>query len=107
MEFNLYSKTNVEDSAILKISTFRGISFGASHFYGKLTLHEPRWTTWKSGDPDNEVRLTRTLTEKDAQQLTKLRNDFSLLGGTYSYSEGAEVESFDTRTDVINAAKLI
>jgi hypothetical protein len=75
----------------LEITSFIGISLGASHYYGKIV-----------GDVDDKyakVDLKRTLTTAGAAELTERHGD------DYTYRAGQSVEGFDTKEEIIALAK--
>jgi len=80
----------------LELSSWRGVSFGAIHYYGTLQV---------SDDYKGRLELKRTLTISDARELTKLQNDNSLLGLKFRWNKGDQTRSFDTEDDVITLAK--
>jgi len=70
----------------LEITSFIGISLGATHYYGKLV-----------GDVDgkyNKADLKRTLTAAGADGLTERHGD------GYAYRAGQAVENFDTKEEI-------
>jgi hypothetical protein len=80
----------------LDVSSWRGISIGAIHFYGELK------TTYHDDLP--HVELKRKLTKSEAKELTKLQNDNSLFQAGFRWEAGDETRCFDTKEDVIKAA---
>jgi hypothetical protein len=73
----------------LEVSSWRGLSIGAQHYYGSLVGHAPEY---------KRVELYRTLTQADADRLTDRRND------GYKYREGGRTNGFDTPGDVAQFA---
>lgn len=83
----------------LEISSWRGTSIGAVHYYGTLVCHHPEY---------REVELRRSLTAEDAKILTKLHNNGLLYGvEVYRYKKGDLVNSFDTQEEIIAMAKKV
>jgi hypothetical protein len=68
--------------AELRISTFKGISIGAEHWYGKLQYSEPFRSSWSSNDPTNfkTVTVERAMTAEEADVLTE-KDGFGWLAG--------------------------
>lgn len=58
--------------AALKISTFRGMSIGAEHWYGKIGYREPFRQRWSSDDPRfKDVEVVEPMTQAQADILTE------------------------------------
>lgn len=72
----------------LKISTFRGISIGAEHYYGKLIFMEPYL----------HHELSYTMTQEDAVKLNDKDPDWPY------HSEGEKSTRFDSKDLVREAA---
>lgn len=73
----------------LHITTWSGKAFMASHYYGKLYYE------------DSSFELCRELTKKQADEL----NNKDATGCIGFYHAGDMTQRFDTRKDVIKAAK--
>lgn len=82
-------KTPKISLAYLEISSYTGISIGATHFYGKLIFY--------NGDKREDHELRRELSASEARLLNKI-DDFA------SYRPGQSTERFDSREDVIAQA---
>lgn len=67
----------------LEVSTFRGISIGATHFYGRLR------------GPEINYEISKVLTRAEAKELSD-KDDFT-------WRAGQTTNRFDTRDDVIAA----
>lgn len=65
----------------LEVSSYCGISVGATHVYGHLVTF----------DPHEKIELTRKLTAQDAEKLNKGEDDH--FG---AYKEGDDTQRFDT-----------
>lgn len=72
---------------VILISTFRGYSLDATHYYGRLM---------RIGD--THVTLTRPITKEDIE---KYPDRF------YAYKEGEEISAFNTWRDVIDAGAKV
>lgn len=70
----------------LEVSTLRGVSFGAVHFYGKLVCGQ------------KVIELEHPLTRAQAEKLNKGEQGFSFL----VYKPGDLYRGFDERQDVID-----
>lgn len=68
------------------ITSFRGISTGARHYYGRLSVLNV-----------DEIELFRTITQ---EEIDKFPNRF------YSYKDGELINAFDTWKDVLIAGKI-
>lgn len=77
----------------LRISSYRGISFNAVHYYGKLMDD--------TGLFANAVALQRTLTALEAE---KLNIQHQTEESHFAYKAGSEVPNFDREGDVITQA---
>jgi hypothetical protein len=87
------SCTNHEENAFLQISSWRGISIGATHFYGKIV----------SGDIKvPSVEIFRCLTSEEAKIINNAHKAYK-----YGYEEGDLYPGFDDRESLIEQAKLI
>lgn len=87
-------KLQQDNAVFLIITSFRGISPGATHYYGYLTSNGSR-----------KIELKRTLTSSSARELTKLHNEGSLFDHSYHYEEGEEVPQFDDEMGILTVAK--
>lgn len=88
----------VLSTIFLKITSFRGISLGASHYYG--TLRAPCNCSKLPCGCKTQIQLERKLTASQAKELTKLQNDGSLLGFKYTWKSGDETSCFDSKEDI-------
>jgi hypothetical protein len=88
----------------LEISSWRGMSIGATHFYG--TLHHPcTCSRFPCPHPISRTDLEHVLTTQEAKELTKLHNDGSLFGpGVYKYKKGDTSRCFETKEEIIKLA---
>ena len=78
----------------LNITSYRGISFGAVHWYGKLHIAD-------NHDTIEDIELTRPLTAKDASALNSERQSMG-----YSYclhTPGDMTEGFNTENSALRA----
>ena len=78
------------DITYLHITTWSGITFMASHYYGKL-YH----------GSDSTFELCKKLTKKQADDLNKR----DVIGCIASYSAGDMTQRFDTEDEIIKIAK--
>ncbi len=79
----------------LQISSWRGTSIGATHWYGNMCTY----------DYSKRVKMQYELNSRQAIELTKKHNDGSLFGpGVYHYREGDEASSYDTKDEIIKQA---
>lgn len=89
---------NKNDIVCLEISSWRGISIGAMHYYGKIV-----------GYKDNEYHhatLTRKLSAYVAAEMNRHhRKEFPYEHDPYRYRAGQTTECFDTRQQIISLAK--
>jgi hypothetical protein len=83
---------------VLEISTWRGISIGAQHYYGKLH--------WYDADDEYQTHeITRILDKESAFKLTKQKNsgraeDYQW----FDYEAGDESTDFDSRQEIRDIA---
>jgi len=77
----------------LKITSFRGLSLGAVHYYGEL----------RARNPYRCVELSNTLTVASAKRLNKQRRD-EFRGEDWNYRVGMKVNGFDTQQEIIDLA---
>ena len=73
----------------LKITTWRGMSLGAVHYYGKLN---------SNNYDDKSIELRKKMTSHEAAKLNKLHGYGSL------YKAGSSTEGFDTKDEIIELA---
>jgi hypothetical protein len=78
----------------LQITSWRGMSFGAIHWYGEMCTY----------DYSKRVKMSYELNSRQAVALTKLHNDGRLLGADYVYHECDEVDNYDTKDQIIKQA---
>lgn len=77
---------------ILAISSWRGISIGAEHFYGRLS----------TDDGKRDVRMTHPMTAEEAKANNKKDRE---MGQTYMiWKKGAMTQGYATRQEVIDQA---
>lgn len=81
----------------LELSSFRGISFGATHSYARLDAGGAGPT---GGNDFDDFRIERILTAADAEALTA--ND-----PTYTWHEGDTIKGFDTEDEARAAALVV
>lgn len=84
----------------LEIDTWRGISFGAQHYYGHLYYY----------DEDGEYckhEIKRTLTKEAADKLTKQKNVNVSPKWFRCYEAGQEVGEFDSKSEIREIALKI
>ncbi len=85
----------------LKITSWRGISFGAIHYYGELQIDVEY--------PENgSFELRRTLTASQAARMNKMDRELRP-GDKYAgrWRAGETTDGFDTREDVIKQARKV
>ena len=75
---------------MIYVSSFRGISVGAVHWYGSLHGREPY----------KRFELTRTLSAEDAQKLNAARREDC-------WHDGSRINGFDTPADVLKAGRAV
>lgn len=108
-----YTKGNPKRRATLEITTFRGISFNANHYYGKIKVQGVNMEC--DGEPgrskmvfDNniplahytyEIELKRPLTKEEIAEDPERWGDY--------YNEGDLTNCFETIEDVIALAKEV
>ena len=101
------TKENPRDTLKLKITSFRGISIGATHYYGDLALPfisifitGTNRSIMGAGVPNlpREIELQRILTEEEISN-----NPDRYLG----YSTGEAVKAFNSIDDIISRAKFV
>lgn len=80
-------------AAHLDISSWRGISIGAIHYYGTLR--------YEIAGKYERIEATRQLSKKGAQQLNRERARMGV--SDYDYQEGQEVNGFKTESEVRQA----
>jgi hypothetical protein len=86
----------------LNITTWRGMSFGAVHWYGNLEVEAFDGINW-----DKQLRpieLRRTLTASQARDLTKVQNYNTMFDWNIKYVKGDTTNCFDEEEDVIKFA---
>ncbi len=71
----------------LKISTWQGISLGATHYYGELVM--------SAGEDYRVIELKKSLTKRQAAKLNKAA-DMDWL-----YEPGDQYHGFDTKAEII------
>lgn len=90
----------------LEISTFRGVSIGAEHWYGKLTVRGKAdnmgsirggYGAWKH--PVGDMELTRILDEPEAASLREKD------GSDYWPQAGEPTQRFNHKIEVVAAAR--
>lgn len=81
-------KTRNRPKAIINIMSFRGISEGAMHYYGRLQINS-----------DLEIILLKRPIAKE--DLSKYPDRF------YGYEEGDMVDAFNTWKEVIDAGEKV
>ena len=91
-------KWHTPQTVWLVISSWRGKSIGAIHYYGRLKLSTYSIET-------QSIELRRILTSSEARDLTKLQNDNSLFGLKFTWKKGDQTTSFDSEEDVKELAK--
>lgn len=84
---------------LLHLSTFRGISIDAEHWYGEMTYRPFDNGRWSSDDPRNfKQRVMKKMTQADADTLNNK-------DGWDYFQEGEETNRFDTIPLLLEAAK--
>ncbi len=78
----------------LSISSWQGISIGATHHYGKLHFNYDV----------EDVVLKRTLSKKSAEELTKIHSRMSM---PIEYEEGEETNSWNGVQSIVEHAKTV
>lgn len=91
----------------LEITSWRGTSFGAVHYYGALCINHGCSKFPCGCTREYTVDLKRKLTASQAKELTKLQNDNSLLGVGYRWQAGAETKCFDSKEDIVLMATRV
>lgn len=86
-------------TVVLDVTSFRGISFSAEHFYGRLKS-DSDWGPGYSG-----IEVVRRLTREEADDLNEKDGQLEL--GYGRYEEGDESGRFLTKEDLITAARLL
>lgn len=108
-----YTKGNPQRRATLEISTFRGVSFNAIHYYGKISIQGVNMEVdGESGHSrmvfnDNiplahyiyYLKLTRPLTKQEIDEDSERWGDY--------YNEGDLTNCFETIEDVVILAKEV
>jgi len=84
-------KVKIDNIVFLTITSWRGTSVGATHWYGRLRSH--------SGE--NEHDVLHTLNKVEAKILCKKRG----WSPGHGYVAGEKVEGFDSRESVVRTAK--
>lgn len=82
----------------LEISSWRGISIGAVHYYGKLICYPGDYS---------EVEILRTLDEDAAFKLTKQKNNNKNPNFFVEYTKGMKVKEFDNPGEIKEIALKI
>lgn len=84
----------------IDMTTFRGWSIGAEHWYGKLSYRLPFKGSWSSTDPTNfkPIELKRQMGEEEAKMLSEKDG--------YEWLAGEETTRFDT-PEQLDAAGLL
>lgn len=82
----------------LEISSWRGISIGAQHYYGKLIFDDAEGKYQR-------VELLRTLDDAGATKLMKQQNDGRNPDYWIEYFAGDRTDCFDTKIELRNLAK--
>ena len=89
-----------EDTVWLCISSWRGMSIGAVHYYGRF---QPGT---KPGEKYTEIDLEHPMSAKEAERLNFLHNQ-GKEKIIFCYEEGEMTQGFDSRQDVIDRAIAI
>jgi len=92
----------------LKVTSWRGVSFGAMHYYGRLSrdIYAPGSDGYYFTSSE-ECEVQRILTSDAARALNRKDNEFSLLGMGGDMRAGEWTGRFDSREDVRSAAIAI
>lgn len=101
---------------LLDISTFRGISIGAEHYYGKFSVYPKFREIVKSdgsishqsstSDPRHKYdryEIKRKLSQKEAIELNK-KDDGGFFTSSFGFKKGDETTRFDNKDQLMLAA---
>ena len=91
------NKQFVSTAAYLTISSYRGLSFGAQHYYGTITFH-----VYRVGEKRLDVQ--KKLSKQEAIALNK-KDGYS--GGYTSHHPGELTTRFDTEQSLVKYAQTL